>query len=50
MEFDDVKTIAVIGAGDVGHEIALGLGMAGYQVRLNSSTGEPPKRHGFHQS
>ena len=38
MEFDDVKTIAVIGAGDVGHEIALGLGMAGYQVRLNSTT------------
>ena len=38
MEFDDVKTIAVIGAGDVGHGIALGLGLAGYQVRLNSTT------------
>jgi 3-hydroxybutyryl-CoA dehydrogenase len=38
MEFDDVKTIAVIGAGDVGHGIALGLALGGYQVRLNSTT------------
>jgi len=38
MEFDDVKTLAVIGAGDVGHGIVLGLGLAGYQVHLNSTT------------
>ena len=38
MEFNDVKTIAVIGAGDVGHGISLGLALAGYQVNLNSTT------------
>ena len=38
MEFDEVKATAVVGAGEVGHGIALGLGMAGYQVRLNSTT------------
>jgi 3-hydroxybutyryl-CoA dehydrogenase len=38
MEFNDVKTIAVIGAGDVGHGIALGLALAGYQAVLNSTT------------
>ena len=37
MEFDDVKTIAVIGAGNIGHGIALTLGLAGYRVRLNST-------------
>ena len=37
MEFDDVKTIAVIGAGNIGHGIALTLGLAGYQVNLNST-------------
>ena len=38
MKFNDVKTIAVIGAGDVGHGIALGLALAGYQVHLDSTT------------
>ena len=38
MEFEDVKTMAVIGAGNIGHGIALGLALAGYQVRLNSTT------------
>ena len=38
MEFNDVKTIAVIGAGNIGHGIALGLALAGYQVHLNSTT------------
>ena len=38
MDFNDVKTIAVIGAGDVGHGISLGLALAGYQVNLNSTT------------
>ncbi len=38
MEFDDVKTITVVGAGSIGHGIALGLALAGYQVRLNSTT------------
>ena len=38
MEFNDVKTIAVIGAGNMGHGIALTLGLAGYQVHLNSNT------------
>ena len=30
MEFNDVKTITVIGAGNMGHGIALTLGLAGY--------------------
>ena len=38
MEFNDVKTIAVIGAGNMGHGIALTLGLASYQVHLNSDT------------
>ena len=38
MEFNDVKTIAVIGSGNMGHGIALTLGLAGYQVHLNSNT------------
>ena len=38
MEFNDVKTIAVIGAGNMGHGIALTLGLSGYQVHLNSNT------------
>ena len=37
MRFDDVKTIAVIGAGIIGNGIALTLGMAGYQLKLNST-------------
>ena len=50
MNFEDVKTVAVIGAGDVGHGIALGLAMAGYQVRLNSTTeASLHKGYGFHQ-
>ena len=38
MEFDEVKTITVVGAGSIGHGIALGLALADYQVRLNSTT------------
>ena len=38
MEFNDVKTTAVIGAGNMGHGIALTLDLAGYQVHLNSNT------------
>ena len=38
MEFNDVKTIAVIGAGNLGHGIALTLDLAGYQVHFNSNT------------
>ena len=38
MEFNDVKTIAVIGAGNMGHGIALTLELAGYQVHFNSNT------------
>ena len=38
MEFNDVKTITVIGAGNMGHGIALTLGLAGYYVHLNSTT------------
>jgi len=37
MEFDDAKTVAVIGAESIGHGIALGLALAGYQVCLNST-------------
>ena len=35
MNFNEVKTTAVVGAGNIGHGIALTLGLAGYQVRLN---------------
>ena len=38
MNIDEVKTTVVVGAGEVGHGIALGLAMAGYQIRLNSTT------------
>ena len=38
MKFEEVETIAVIGAGNIGHGIALGFGLAGYQVLLNSTT------------
>ena len=38
MNVDEVKNTVVIGAGEIGHGIAVGLGMAGYQVRLNSTT------------
>ena len=38
MNVDDIKTTAVIGAGEIGHGIAVGLALAGYQVRLNSTT------------
>ena len=40
MNGDDVKRIAVIGAGSIGHGIALGMRMAGYDVNLNSRTEE----------
>ena len=38
MNVDDIKTTAVIGAGEIGHGIAVGLALAGYQVRMNSTT------------
>jgi enoyl-CoA hydratase/3-hydroxyacyl-CoA dehydrogenase len=34
MEFDDIETIAVLGAGNMGHGIAEVAAMAGYEVRL----------------
>ena len=37
MNFNEVKTTAVVGAGSIDHEIAPTLGLAGYQVRLNST-------------
>ena len=37
MNFNEVKTTAVVGAGNIGHGIALTLGLAGYEVRLNST-------------
>jgi enoyl-CoA hydratase/3-hydroxyacyl-CoA dehydrogenase len=37
MNFNEVKTTAVVGAGNIGHGIALTLGLAGCQVRLNST-------------
>ena len=40
MNVDDINRIAVIGAGSIGHGIALGLGMAGYDVTLHSRTEE----------
>ena len=40
MNVDDIKQISVIGAGSIGHGIALGLGMAGYDVNLHSRTEE----------
>ena len=38
MNVDAVKNTVVVGAGEIGHGIAVGLGLAGYQVRLNSPT------------
>ena len=38
MNVDDVKTTAVIGAGEIGHGIAVGLALGEYQVRLTSTT------------
>ena len=35
MNFNEVKTTAVVGAGNIGHGITLTLGLAGYEVRLN---------------
>ena len=37
MNFNEVKTTVVVGAGSIDHEIAPTLGLAGYQVRLNST-------------
>ena len=37
MNFNEVKTTAVVGAGNIGHGIALTLCLAGYEVRLNST-------------
>ena len=35
MKLDDIKKIGVIGAGTMGHGIALSFAMAGYTVSLN---------------
>ncbi|MBU17503.1 MAG: hypothetical protein CL725_07350, partial [Chloroflexi bacterium] len=37
MNFNEVKTTAVVGAEGKGHGIAFTLGLAGYEVRLNST-------------
>ena len=37
MNFNEVKTTAVVSAGSIDHEIAPTLGLADYQVRLNST-------------
>ena len=34
MEFDDIETVAVLGAGNMGHGIAEGAALAGYDVNL----------------
>ena len=44
MKVDDIKRIAVIGAGLMGHAIALEFALAGYAVRLNSRTEESVQR------
>ena len=44
MNFNEVKTTAVVGAGNIGHGIALTLGLAGYEVRLNSTNDASLKR------
>ena len=38
MNVDEVKNTTVVGAGEIGHGIAVGLGLAGYQVQMNSTT------------
>ncbi len=40
MKVEEIKKVAVIGAGRIGHGIALGLGMAGYDVCINSRSEE----------
>lgn len=40
VKVEEVKKVAVIGAGRIGHGIALGLGMAGYDVCINSRSEE----------
>ena len=42
MNVDDIKTTAVIGAGEIGHGIAVGLALAGYHVRLEFHNGGEP--------
>ena len=37
MNFNEFKTTAVVGAGNIGHGIALTLGVTGYEVCLNST-------------
>jgi 3-hydroxyacyl-CoA dehydrogenase len=40
MKLEDIKTIGVIGAGTMGHGIALSFALGGYPVRLNDVTDE----------
>ena len=40
MKLEDIRTIGVIGAGTMGHGIALSFALGGYPVRLNDVTDE----------
>ena len=40
MEFDDIETITVLGAGSMGHGIAEVAALAGYEVRLRDIKSE----------
>ena len=44
MKADDVKSIAVIGAGLIGHSVSMEFALAGYDVRLNSRSQESLQR------
>ena len=44
MKADDVKTVAVIGAGLIGHSVAQEFALAGYEVNLNSRSDESLRR------
>ena len=40
MNVEDIRQVSVIGTGPIGHSIALGLRMAGYDISLHSRTEE----------
>lgn len=44
MEADEVKLIAVIGAGLIGHSVSMEFALAGYEVNLNSRSDESLQR------